>query len=163
MNDTSLDDYISAKPTDLRYTASVGGWSVDPNATNPVVTEQVPPADDQHTLCALCGTPIDAGMFGTRRYCSGRCKTRAARGQPAMPAPPKVRRYSVPFTHPGWSVEPCPKCGFPESDGGACEDCGWTLPRPGTPGGWTLHPAGTVHGSSSRSGGTSRHPMTGAA
>ena len=43
-------------------------------------------------------------------------------------------------------VEPCPKCSFPEADGGYCAACGWSLPRPGTPGGWPIHPAGTVAG-----------------
>jgi DNA-binding transcriptional regulator YiaG len=54
-------------------------------SASPAVSEPAEPAGTGDTLCALCGAPIDAGMYGTRRYCSGRCQKRAARGQPAAP------------------------------------------------------------------------------
>ena len=94
-------------------------------------------------LCASCGADL-AGRRRNVRFCDKRCTKRAARGM--APAGRRATRYTVALSHPTYSVEPCPKCGHPEADGGACADCGWTLPRPGTPGGWPLHPAGTVHG-----------------
>jgi ribosomal protein L32 len=108
--------------------------------------------------CAVCGAPLS---HARAKFCGSRCKQRSYAG---LGAAPVVRRYSVPLTHPGWSVEACPKCGYPEADGGACADCGWTLPRPGRPGGWTLHPAGTLHGpvydKQGRREITQRHPST---
>ncbi len=40
----------------------------------------------------------------------------------------KRHRYTTPLTHPTWSIEQCPNCGFPEADGSYCPDCGWSLP-----------------------------------
>lgn len=54
--------------------------------------------------------------------------------------------WGTPRTHPGYTVEPCPKCGYPEADGGYCPDCGASCPRPGTRGGQPLYPPGTRHG-----------------
>lgn len=97
--------------------------------------------------CRSCGASL-AGRRANVMFCDKRCQKRAERGMPA--AGPRRAAWTVPLAHPSWSVEPCPKCEFPEADGGACANCGWTLPRPGTSGGWTLHPAGTVHGRPSR-------------
>jgi hypothetical protein len=97
-------------------------------------------------FCAHCGTAIDAGMFGTRRYCDERCRARHRRGLPVVARTVTRRTYTVALAHPSYSIEPCPKCGYPEGDGGWCPDCGWTLPPPGTPGGWTLHRPGGVTG-----------------
>lgn len=36
------------------------------------------------------------------------------------------RRWGTALTHPSYSIEECPSCGFPESDGGYCPECGWT-------------------------------------
>jgi predicted RNA-binding Zn-ribbon protein involved in translation (DUF1610 family) len=93
-------------------------------------------------FCGSCGAPIDARRKGTK-FCSPRCAKRAATG---LPPAPKVHRYSIPLCHPGYCVEPCPKCAFPEADGGYCADCGWTRPLPGIPGGEILHLEGTCHG-----------------
>ena len=42
--------------------------------------------------------------------------------------PPKKRqRWTVQPAHPGYVIEPCPKCGFPEADGGHCSECGYTF------------------------------------
>lgn len=38
----------------------------------------------------------------------------------------KRPRYTVPVTHPAYSVAPCPNCKFPEAEGGFCPECGWT-------------------------------------
>jgi hypothetical protein len=126
--------------------ASVDADPMAGNATDPVAEARETPDGDQHGTCGQCGAPIARGMRATRKWCSRRCETRHARGQPATPAPPKTRTYGTTLTHSGYSVEQCPQCNFPEADGGACAACGWTLPRPGRPGGWPLHPAGTVHG-----------------
>ena len=107
-----------------------------------VVPRIVPETGAVGRFCALCGTDIAAMRAGTI-YCTPRCAKRASRG---MAPAPKVRTYGTTLAHPGYSVERCPRCDFPEADGGYCAACGWTLPRPGTPGGWTLHPAGSVHG-----------------
>jgi hypothetical protein len=93
--------------------------------------------------CGSCGASLAIRRAGTK-FCDSRCRKRAKRGM--APAEKPVRRYSTPLAHPTYCVEPCPRCGFPEADGGACKDCGWMLPWPGTPGGWALHPAGTMHG-----------------
>jgi ribosomal protein L32 len=102
-------------------------------------------------VCVICGASIAAHRAGTK-FCGSACRSRAydQRSGRRPAAGPRAQRYSAALTHPTYSVESCPKCGFPEADGGACANCGWTLPRPGTQGGWTLHPAGTVHGRPSR-------------
>jgi hypothetical protein len=109
-----------------------------------VVTRTRAGTSPRPAACEVCGTDIATMRAGTK-FCSHRCQVRASRG---MGAPPPVRNYGTALTHPGYSVERCPRCDFPEADGGYCLACGWTLPRPGTPGGWPLHPAGTVHGPS---------------
>lgn len=38
----------------------------------------------------------------------------------------KKKRWSVPLSHPSYSIEECPNCGFPEFDGGYCPECGLT-------------------------------------
>ena len=41
-------------------------------------------------------------------------------------APAKPRRgWSTKLSHPSYIVEMCPNCGFPEADGGSCDECGW--------------------------------------
>ena len=51
--------------------------------------------------------------------------------KPALKAP----QWTVPLCHRSYSIEPCPRCGFPEADGGHCEECGWSLPLPSGLGG----------------------------
>jgi len=40
---------------------------------------------------------------------------------------PKVRKWSVPLAHPNFQLlaDFCPKCQFPEAEGGYCPNCGW--------------------------------------
>lgn len=82
--------------------------------------------------CALCRADISALRAGAR-FCSTRCRVRAQRG---MPAPTQARAYGARLAHPGYVVEPCPACGYPEADGGWCADCGWTITSPAGAG-WT--------------------------
>lgn len=42
-------------------------------------------------------------------------------------AKPKPRKYTAERGHPSYIIEPCPKCDFPEADGGYCPDCGQTF------------------------------------
>jgi hypothetical protein len=37
-------------------------------------------------------------------------------------------------------IEPCPNCGFAYADGGWCEECNWSKPRP------VLAPPNSIHG-----------------
>ena len=37
------------------------------------------------------------------------------------------KKWTVPLSHPGYSIEPCPKCGYPEAEG-VCPECGWSAP-----------------------------------
>jgi len=48
--------------------------------------------------------------------------------EPAAAADPSKaprRSYHTKLAHPGYSIEPCPACGFPEADGASCDECGW--------------------------------------
>jgi hypothetical protein len=112
-------------------------------AISPVVAVSDAPMPGTGRICASCGADLTARRANVK-FCSGRCQKRSERGMP--PAGPRKASHSVPLAHPSYSIERCPRCDFPEADGGACANCGWTLPRPGTRGGWTLHPAGTIHG-----------------
>lgn len=105
------------------------------------------PAGSEGRSCAICGVPL-TGFRASARYCSSACRARAYdRRTGRRPATgTRITGWHVPLAHPTYAVEPCPRCGFPEADGGACASCGWTLPRPGTPGGWHLYTAGTVCG-----------------
>ena len=40
--------------------------------------------------------------------------------------PKRARTYGTPRSHPTYAIEFCPRCGYPEADGGFCPDCGWT-------------------------------------
>lgn len=48
----------------------------------------------------------------------------------AEPNQPREKRWHTRLTHPSYRVlyDACPKCGFPEAEGGYCPECGWTLP-----------------------------------
>ena len=105
-------------------------------------TRTAPPAASRATSCEVCGADIATMRAGTK-YCGNRCSKRAQAG---LGAPPPVKSYGTALAHPTYNVERCPRCDFPEADGGYCPSCGWSLPRPGTPGGWPLHPAGSLHG-----------------
>ena len=71
--------------------------------------------------CGHCGKALSRQGA---RWCSDKCRMRAARGLPVETAKPKA--WAVPLVHAAYSIEPCPVCGFPEADGGHCEACGWT-------------------------------------
>jgi hypothetical protein len=116
---------------------------VDTSATDAVCPGNSAPADNPGRSCASCGKSL-ADRHALTRYCDDRCKKRSQRGMPAVA--PRRARWTVPLAHPQYSVERCPGCDFPEADGGACGNCGWTLPRPGTVGGRSLHPAGSLSG-----------------
>jgi len=47
-----------------------------------------------------------------------------ASGQTIPPKP----RWSTKLAHPTYVIEPCPRCTFPEADGGYCAECGWSAP-----------------------------------
>lgn len=42
--------------------------------------------------------------------------------------PKRKAKYTAKRVHPHYSIEQCPACDFPESDGGYCPDCGWMRP-----------------------------------
>lgn len=42
--------------------------------------------------------------------------------------PAKPRRYATKPIHPGYIIQDCLNCGFPEADGGYCPECGWQEP-----------------------------------
>lgn len=41
---------------------------------------------------------------------------------------PRGQAWTAHLSHPTWSIEKCPKCGFPEAEGGFCPNCHWTAP-----------------------------------
>jgi hypothetical protein len=106
--------------------------ALDPSVPSPV---RVPHRADRTRwgTCGLCDAPLHrAGQ----RWCSERCRKRAARG---LPAQAQAKAYGSKLSHDSYIIEPCPACGFPEADGGYCPDCGWTAPR-------VVHPYGSLHG-----------------
>jgi methionyl-tRNA synthetase len=54
-------------------------------------------------------------------------KTKAASEQHKVE---KKKTWTTRLAHPGYVVEPCPNCEFPEADGGFCEECGWQRYEP---------------------------------
>jgi hypothetical protein len=144
-----------SEPDDERTTGA-------PSIAPPTRTESA--ASHSAAACEVCGADIATMRTGTK-YCGSACRSRSydqrTRRYPGT-GPSPVKNYGTALVHPGYSVERCPRCDFPEADGGYCAACGWTLPRPGTPGGWPLHPAGTVHGPSIN-GAERHHPQRAAA
>jgi hypothetical protein len=45
---------------------------------------------------------------------------------------PPPKKWAVKLDHPSWSLpaDHCPKCDYPEAEGGWCANCGWSLPKP---------------------------------
>lgn len=45
---------------------------------------------------------------------------------------PQPRRWKAKLDHPSWAlcVDQCPRCEYPEAEGGWCANCGWSLPDP---------------------------------
>jgi hypothetical protein len=50
----------------------------------------------------------------------------------ADPTPAPHKKWRTKLAHPSFQIvgDECPNCGFPEAEGGYCEECGWTLPPP---------------------------------
>lgn len=42
-------------------------------------------------------------------------------------------RWRTKLAHPTYIIESCTNCGFPEADGGYCEECGTTFHSPDCP------------------------------
>ncbi len=121
----------------------VAGRSRSTRSTPPTATGSL--VDPRERPCGSCGASLATYRAGTR-YCSSACRSRAydRRTGRHPGAGPRQAKRAIPW--PEWGIEPCPRCRYPSADGGYCPACGWSLPRPGTPGGWALHPAGSLSG-----------------
>lgn len=66
-----------------------------------------------------------------RKHFSRKSKSSEAGGA-ADPTPAPRKKWVTKLTHPTYQLiaDICPQCGFPEAEGGYCEECGWSLPHP---------------------------------
>ncbi len=103
------------------------------NDTAEALVRVAPASSSTAGACGHCGKALSrAGA----KWCNDKCRKRAARGLPVETA---KRTYAVPLVHGGYCVSPCPRCSYPEGDGGHCPECGWTATSP-------VYEAGSLHG-----------------
>ena len=57
--------------------------------------------------------------------------SRAVRPTRSTRSAASATRLAVAIAHPTYTIEPCPRCGYPEADGGYCPECGTTTHRKG--------------------------------